>query len=134
MSTGIKQKVTQDQWENEREWVVDTLDSTMGVQFRLNNGHPVDVIVEHHKAKRSLEQNDKMQAMIRHINKNQGWGISQTNAKNIITAECFGSKVVNGHEIYCSTSELSTQQMSRLIEWMQRYCDENGIPTLEGHL
>ena len=130
---GVSVKVSAYDWDNDHTAVMDTLEDMIDGKVAAHHGKNIRVWAELWQNKRSGDQNDKMQAMIRHINHNQGWGLSQTNAKNIITAECFGSKVVNGHEVYCSTSKLNTQQMSTLIEWMQRYCDENGIPLLEGH-
>ena len=125
--TGIKQKVFAD-YDEAETWA--SIQETMRINFVLSKDRPIEISIEPWKGKRSTEQNAKMWAMIRHINSDQGWGISDTNAKNILTAECFGSRVVNGHEVYASTSSMDVGQLSTFIDWLERYGAENGIAFL----
>ena len=126
--SGIKQRVTKDQWADGIDNVLDTLDSTVNIMFELSKGYPIEISVDIAKNRRSSEQNALMWTLVRQINRNQCWGVTDENAKNILTAEAFGSKQVNGHEVYVSTSSLKAEQMSKLIDWLKWYCDDNGIP------
>ena len=127
---GEQHKITQMQWETDQSVMVQSLTLSIDRWIAANPGKVLDLSLSEHKRNRTTVQNSKIWAMIRHINRNQCWGVSDENAKNILTAECFGSKEVNGHEVYCSTSQLTVEQMSKFIEWMERYSAENGIPML----
>ena len=127
---GEERAITTLLWERDQHVVLQSIAMEIDRKLAQNGGKALVWSLSEKKRGRSVEQNSKMWAMISHINNDQGWGISDTNAKNLLTAECFGSKVVNGHEVYISTSKMTVEQMSRFIEWMERYGAENGIAML----
>lgn len=97
-------------------------------------GRKVQVTVEAVEEKRTNPQNDFMHPTIRQILKNQGWGCSETVARQILLTECFGEKFAEAAgrkvQIYPETKKFNKQQMSHFIEWLLWYSSENGIPQL----
>jgi len=122
MSTGIRQKVTQDQWENERERVIDVLDNTMGVQFKLAKGRPVSIVVEHYKEIRTDAQNRFMWPLLRAIGNAAGESDEERVKRHMLTAWAGERyEVVMGvkQQVYPRTHKFTVKQMVNFCEFLR---------------
>ena len=133
MGTGIKQKVTKDQWENDRKRIVDSLDDTMRVQFELAQGRPVTIIVEHWKETRSNEQNKYMWEMVTQIGRHLGSDDKRLTL-DFLLDECFGQHYadVAGKQVMRRprTSKFTKAQMVKFISWCIAWSDQNAGPVM----
>ena len=131
MTTGIKQKVTKDQWDNELDKVLDILDSTINVQFELTNGRPLCIVVEHWKDRRSDAQNRFMWPILRAIGKAAGEPDEERVKRHMLTewaGERFTEVMGKRQQIYPRTSKFTTKQMVNFIEFcMATAANEYGV-------
>lgn len=96
---------------------------------------PFEVIVRRHRAKRSLEQNAAMWAMLGEIAKAVEWHgqmLTPEDWKNMFTAALKRYRVVPGIDggfavVGMSTSAMTVAEMSELIDLIAAFASEHGV-------
>lgn len=94
-----------------------------------------EVVIREHKSKRSLEQNDKMWAMLTDISRQVDWygqKLSPEEWKDVLTAGLKQQKVVPGIDggfvvIGARTSKMSIKEMSEVIELAGFFGDQQQV-------
>ncbi|QHJ85810.1 MAG: hypothetical protein [Bacteriophage sp.] len=132
---------------NKKHYIIDSLDKTKNVfklaylfATQLATNEAVEVIVRPAKAKRTLEQNSKMWAMLNDLSNQKQWvvngllqKITPTDWKDLLTAclrqEMRVAEGINGGVVLLGrrTSRMTVKEMSDLIELMHSFGAENGI-------
>jgi hypothetical protein len=104
-------------------------------------GFPVAVIAKPYEPTRSLEQNDKLHAMLTDISKQKQWAgqwLTVEKWKRLMMAAWCRSNnesaeilpAIDGHGfdvLYRRTSELSVKEMIEVIEFVQWWAVENDV-------
>lgn len=101
-------------------------------------GELVDVRVQPHQEKRSLEQNAKLHALCNDIAEQRQWAgewLDTESWKRLFVAALYGQKVVPGVEggfvvFNKRTSKMTIEECSELIEYIQHWAVENGVKFL----
>lgn len=96
---------------------------------------PAGFVMEVREPRRTLEQNDKLWAMLSDISVSKPLGRTHTPddwkaiAMNACGWECQFCEGLDGRPfpVGFRSSHLSKSQMSTLIEWLQAFGDENGV-------
>jgi hypothetical protein len=102
---------------------------------RIVDKAPAGYVAEVREPKRTLDQNDKMWAMLTDISVATPLGRRHTPddwkaiAMNACSWECAFLEGLDGRPfpIGFRSSKLSKAQMSTLIDWLQAFGDENGV-------
>ena len=106
----------------------------------LELGQSAKVVVSECKPKRSLEQNDKMWAILTEISQQVIWYGQKLPAedwKDIFTASLRKARVVPGIDagsfvpLGMRTSDMSKDELALLIELMQAFAAEQGVTLKE---